>query len=79
MPTPSIAGTTSTIVELGKVGGVYRVEVHAIDEAGNDSQSSLLLGIASVGGCSVGGQGHSGSLLMMLALGLLYWRRRSVA
>ena len=73
------AGTTSTTVELAKVGGVYRVEVHAIDEAGNDSQSSLLLGIASTGGCSVGGQGRSGGLLMLLALGLLYWRRRTVA
>ncbi len=70
------AGTTDTSVELSESGGVYRVEVHVTDEAGNDSQSSLLLNVASTGGCSVGGQGTSGSLLLLFALGFLSLRRR---
>jgi len=69
-------GMTSTIVELDKVGGVYRVEVHATDEAGNDSKSTLLLGVASAGGCSIGGQGPSSMSLLLLALGALSLRRR---
>ncbi len=72
------AGATSTSIELAKVGGVYRVEVHAIDEAGNDSQSSLLLSIASTGGCSVGGQGQGqAASLVLLAMAMLIGRRRS--
>jgi len=69
-------GTTSTVVELDNVGGVYRVEVHAIDEAGNDAQSSLLLGIASSGGCSAGGQGTSGPLLLLLAMAFAFFGQR---
>lgn len=70
-------GATQTTVELNNVGGIYRVEVHAIDEAGNDSQSSMLLTIASKGGCSVGGDGPMNTgLLMLLALGFLAIRRR---
>lgn len=70
------AGTTETSVELTESGGVYRVEVHVTDEAGNDSESSMLLNMASTGGCSVGGQSTSGSLLLLLALGFLVMRRR---
>ncbi len=69
-------GTTTTIVNLENAGGVYRIEVHAMDEAGNDSRSSLLLSSASTGGCSAGGPSSPfGTLLMVLALGWL-WRRR---
>lgn len=68
-------GATSTSVELEKVGGVYRVEIHAVDRAGNDSKVSVLLTIASTGGCSVGGSAGTGGLLL-LALGLLAVRRR---
>ncbi len=71
------AGATSTTVELEKVGGVYRVELHAVDEAGNDSKVSLLLTIDKTGGCSVGGsQGLSNGGMLLLALGLLALRRR---
>ncbi len=70
-------GATNTIVELEQVGGVYRVEVHAVDEAGNDSKSSLLLTIPSSGGCSVGGNGGpAGASFLLLALGALAMRRR---
>lgn len=70
-------GATSTTVELAKVGGVYRVEIHAIDRGGNDSKVSLLLNIASTGGCSVGGKGAAGNAgLLLMALGLLVIRRR---
>ncbi len=71
------AGATSTTVELEQDGGVYRVEIHAQDEAGNDSQASLLLSIKSTGGCSVGGRTGAGNLsLLLLALGMLALRRR---
>jgi MYXO-CTERM domain-containing protein len=71
------AGASSTTVELEQVGGLYRVEVHVLDEAGNDSQSSLLLQIASSGGCSVGGSGNSGATsFLLLLLGLVGLRRR---
>jgi MYXO-CTERM domain-containing protein len=70
------AGTTESKIEINESGGVYRVEVHVTDKAGNDSQSSLLLNVASTGGCSVGGNGSSGSVLLLLALGLLFLRRR---
>lgn len=70
------AGETRTMVELENPGGVYRVEVHATDEAGNDSKSSLLLSTASTGACSVGGQGHGNTLLLLLALGIVIRRRR---
>jgi len=70
-------GATSTVVELEQVGGVYRVEVHAKDEAGNDSKASLLLTIPSTGGCSVGGPAGTGNLsLLLIALGALFLRRR---
>ncbi len=70
-------GATNTVVELEQVGGVYRVEVHATDEAGNDSKSSLLLTIPSSGGCSVGGTTGAGNMsLLLLALGALAFLRR---
>jgi len=70
-------GATSAIVNLESVGGLYRVEVHAVDEAGNDSRSSLLLSSASVGGCSTGGtSGLGGALFLLLAMGLVSLRRR---
>ncbi len=70
-------GATNTVVELEQVGGVYRVEIHATDEAGNDSKSSLLLTIPSSGGCSVGGSNGTGTMsLLLLALGMLALRRR---
>jgi MYXO-CTERM domain-containing protein len=70
------AGATETVIDLVGDGGVYRVEVHVTDEAGNDSQSSLLLSLASTGGCSVGGQGQGGAFLLLMALGFLSLRRR---
>tara|TARA_R110002096_G_scaffold16898_12_gene58092 strand:+ start:32199 stop:34367 length:2169 start_codon:yes stop_codon:yes gene_type:complete len=70
-------GATNGVVELAQVGGVYRVEIHATDEAGNDSKSSLLLTIPSKGGCSVGGATGAGNMsLLLLALGALALRRR---
>jgi MYXO-CTERM domain-containing protein len=70
-------GATSAIVELDQPGGLYRVEVHASDEAGNDSMSSMLLTVASTGGCSVGGKGAAGNAgLLLLALGLFVAGRR---
>jgi MYXO-CTERM domain-containing protein len=70
-------GTMTAVVELDEPGGLYRVEVHVSDEAGNDSESSILLTVASSGGCSVGGAGAGGNAgLLLLALGLLIARRR---
>lgn len=70
-------GALSAVVELSEPGGLYRVEVHATDEAGNDSQSSILLTVPNSGGCSVGGAGSGGNTaLLLLALGLLVARRR---
>ncbi|MCP4447726.1 MAG: hypothetical protein GY811_20670 [Myxococcales bacterium] len=72
-----LRGATNATVNLEKEGGIYRVEVHVVDKAGNDSRSSLLLTSASVGGCSTGGtSGSSSAALLLLALGLV-WRRRS--
>ena len=71
-------GTTSAMVDLEKAGGLYRVEIHVVDEAGNDSRSSLLLTSAQTGGCSTGGTGGgSSAALLLLALGLIWRRRRS--
>ncbi|MCP4446112.1 MAG: hypothetical protein GY811_12315 [Myxococcales bacterium] len=73
-------GATNTTVHLEQVGGIYRVEVHAVDQAGNDSKSSLLLTIPSSGGCSVGGSAGAGNMsLLLLALGALFIRRRREA
>ncbi len=73
-------GTTAATVELDEPGGLYRVEVHASDEAGNDSESSMLLTVPTSGGCSVGGGGSGGNAaLFLLALGLLVVRRRDNA
>lgn len=70
-------GTLNAVVELDEPGGLYRVEVHATDQAGNDSQSSILLTVPSSGGCSVGGASSGGNAaLLLLALGLLVARRR---
>ena len=69
-------GSTATSIELSESGGLYRVEVHVQDQAGNDSQSSLLLTVASTGGCAVGGESSSASFLLLLALGFLSLRRR---
>ena len=72
-------GATSAMVDLEKAGGLYRVEVHVVDEAGNDSRSSLLLSSATAGGCSTGGTSGSGSAaLLLLALGLVWRRRRAL-
>ncbi len=70
------SGAIETSVELAGNGGVYRVEVHVSDEAGNDSQSSLLLNLSSTGGCSVGGEDSGGVFFLLLALGFLCLRRR---
>ena len=72
-------GATSAMVDLEKAGGLYRVEVHVVDEAGNDSRSSLLLSSATAGGCSTGGTTGGGSAaLLLLALGLVWRRRRAL-
>lgn len=71
-------GSTETMVELEGSGGIYRVEVHVGDEAGNDSQSSLLLDLSSTGGCSVGGQSGGNAIFLLLTLGALLSRRRRV-
>ncbi len=69
-------GVTSAMVDLEKAGGLYRVEIHVVDEAGNDSRSSLLLSSATVGGCSTSGsRGGSSAALLLVAL-LLVWRRQ---
>ncbi len=72
-----LVGATSATVDLKDAGGIYRVEVHVVDEAGNDSRSSLLLSSATGGGCSTGGtSGGSTAALLLMALGLV-WRRRT--
>jgi hypothetical protein len=59
-------------------GNTYRAELHVIDEAGNDSSSSVLLKVGGAG-CSVAGGGASGSLPIVFGIfmALAVLRRRN--
>ncbi len=72
------AGATSTTVEVTGSSRVYRIEIHAVDEAGNDSVASMLLTNPDPGGCGCTSGGSSeGSLgFWLLALGFLALRRK---
>ncbi len=73
------AGTTSTQVEIAGSSRVYRVEIHVVDDAGNDSIASMLLTNPDTGGCGCTAGGRSkGSPagLWLLALGALAYIRR---
>lgn len=73
-------GATSTQVEIAGSKRVYRVEIHAFDEAGNDSIASMLLTNPKDGGCSVGGiAGQTRAGLWFLVIALLALRRRRVS
>lgn len=70
-------GVTSTQVEITGSKRIYRVEIHAFDEAGNDSIASMLLTNPKDCGCSVGGlAGQTQGGLWFLVIALLALRRR---
>ncbi len=70
-------GTTSYQVDLSGRGGLYRVEVHVTDNAGNEGVSSMLLTSAESCGCSVGNSRSGlGTAFFFLLLGFLALGRR---
>lgn len=71
------AGVTSYEVDLSGRGGLYRVEVHVTDSAGNEGISSMLLSSANSGGCSVGNSRSGlGTAFVFLLLAFAAIRRR---
>jgi uncharacterized protein (TIGR03382 family) len=67
-------GTTALDLSL-EPGTLYRIEVHATDEAGNDTLASMMTQLQGGGGCNAGG-GHSASLLFLLGVVALVVARR---
>lgn len=69
-------GTLQTTLEDMSGDRLYRIELHATDQAGNDASQNLLIDLRSEGGCAAGGTGGGlGGLLIGLAI-LIARRRR---
>ncbi len=69
-------GTTAIDLELG-ADTLYRVEVTAADEAGNETVASLTIQLPDAGGCSAtGGRGAPGFALLLAVAALVSIRRR---
>jgi hypothetical protein len=68
-------GTTALDLEL-EPGTLYRIEVHATDEAGNDTLASMMTQLQGGGGCNAGGRSSANLLLLLGVAALVVARRR---